>query len=178
MAKDAVGACPAQGVTGEWSNAMPAEGRLRLALVASLLSLPGGCAEPGSRHREAVLVASPQPYERDIPLPRGFRLVEKSSEDWSSGPLRYLRHRYRGRADKVAVFRFYREQMPLVRWTQISEGNVHGRYSLRFERKTEACRVTIEDRPSIMLGQVIIEVLISPAGQRPAGPASTKKDTT
>lgn len=157
---------------------MPAERRLSFALAAGLLSLVGGCAGPGGGGREAALVASPQPYERDIPLPRGFRLVEKSSEDWSAGPVRYLRHRYRGRADKAAVFRFYREQMPLVRWTQISGGNVHGRYSLRFERKTESCRVTIEDRPSITLGQVIIEVLISPAGQPPAGPASTKKDTT
>ncbi len=93
-------------------------------------------------------------------MPVGFRLVDRSSEDWSLARqlagrcVRYVRHRYVGVADKTAVRRFYREQMPLVKWTAISEGNVHGRITwqatllVRFKRGSESCTITIEDQPA------------------------------
>ncbi len=109
---------------------------------------------------------SPHPYEPDIPLPKGFGLADQSSEDWSSGPLRYVRHRYVGRADKYAVRDFYREQMVLVRWTPISDSNVRGRYTLRFERENESCIITIEGEEGFASRRVIVEALIAPADRR------------
>ena len=110
-----------------------------------------------------VLKPAVAPYEPDIPLPGGFRLVDESSEDWSSGSTRYVRHRYLGRADKYAVRRFYREQMPLVRWTPISDGNVGGHMNMRFRRGTESCTVRVDDADGARsTGGVVVEVLIAP----------------
>ncbi len=111
-----------------------------------VLSLVGGCAAPNGMRGSDTLRPSADPYEADIPVPAGFHLVDRASEDWSSGSIRYLRHRYRGRADKYIVRKFYRRQMPLVRWTPISDHNVQGRIIMRFQRSAESCTITIEDR--------------------------------
>ena len=131
-----------------------------------MVSLAVGCAGSAPIGLEGALKPSRQPHEPDIPLPEGFRLVERSCEDWSSGPIRYLRHRYRGRAEKAAVRRFYRQQMPLVRWKAISDGNVHGRYTMRFERRTESCTITIEDATLGLSSRVVVDVLIAPAARQ------------
>ncbi len=138
-------------------------GRLCSAAAALVLSLMPGCAGAQRGDRSVALVPSREPFVADVPLPEGFRLVERSCEDWSSASIRYVRHRYRGRADKAAVHRFYRKQMPLVRWTPVSGGNVHGRRTLRFERRAESCTVTIQDAARSLSGEVVVEVLITPA---------------
>ena len=143
---------------------MCAEVCLSRALVVSALVWLGGCSGVAGSRRTLTLEASPHPFVADIPVPEGFRLAEQSSEDWTVGPIRYLRHRYEGRADKYAVRRFYREQMPLVRWAAISDGNIQGRHTMRFERGTEQCTVYIDSPASWRSGRVIVDVVISPAG--------------
>lgn len=122
-----------------------------------------GCAGPRTGGDSQTLRASATPYEVDIPLPTGFRLVDQSSEDWSGGRLRYLRHRYVGRADKYAVRRFYRDQMPLARWTPRGNGNVGGRVVMWFEREAESCTITIEDDRSSLSRRVSVEVIVTPS---------------
>ena len=133
-------------------------------VLALTLSWPlaAGCSAPHAKPQGAALAPSPQPYDADIPVPEGFRLVENSCEDWAAGPIRYLRHRYRGRADKLAVRRFYRDQMPLVRWAAAGDGGVHGRYTMRFERGTESCTITIDEAHG-PFGRVTVDVLVTPA---------------
>ena len=128
----------------------------------ALLMVLSGCAGTQETGWKRSLAASPRPYEPDIPLPQGFRLVDQSSEDWAAGPIRFVRHRYSGRADKHAVRRFYIEQMPLVRWTAVSKGSMDGCHTLRFRRQDESCTVTIADGPGRRFGQVRVEVLITP----------------
>ncbi len=127
-----------------------------------VLPVVGGCTAPPDYGQSVKLLPAVSPYDPGIPVPVGFRLIDKSSEDWSSGPTRYLRHRYRGRADESAVRAFYREQMPLVRWTPISDGNVQGRMTMRFQRGRESCRITIEAGRRGLSRYAVIEVLISP----------------
>ena len=141
---------------------MYAERRGQRALVKLVLILAGGCAGTRATDRGVVPTPSPHPYEESIPLPTGFVLVDQSSEDWSAGPLRYLRHRYRGRGDKHAVRTFYREQMPLVRWTAVDESSVHGRCTMSFRRRSESCTITIEGAGSKLFPYVTVDVLITP----------------
>ena len=136
--------------------------RLCHLLWALLLGLSGGCADPGPAISRWSLQASPRPYETDIPLPVGFRLADQSSEDWVGGSVRYLRHRYVGRALRTAVRRFYREQMPLVRWIAESDGIVQGTATLRFHRGSEVCTVIVSSGSPDRVGRVTIEVLITP----------------
>ena len=129
--------------------------------VAAVTGLPG-CGSTRSRARSATLVASQAPFHRDVPVPTGFRMVDQVSEDWSNGSARYVRHEYRGRADKLAVRAFYRTQMPLVRWSLLDDSNVHGRIDMRFDRGGELCTIGIEDYVSGWSGGVSVQVLIVP----------------
>ena len=121
-----------------------------------------------------TLDPSSKPYERDIPVPVGFRLIDRSSEDWSNGRLRFIRHHYEGSGDKYTVRRFYREQMPLVRWSLISEGNVHGRHRLDFQRAGESCMIYIEDGGGVWTRSVSIMVTIAPMDDRRLRDASER----
>lgn len=89
-------------------------------------------------------------------------MVDQASEDWSNGSVRYLRHEYRGPADKLSVRAFYRKQMPLVRWTLLDDSNVHGRIGMRFDRGAESCTISIEDYSGGWSGGVSVQVLIVP----------------
>ncbi len=140
---------------------MRADAGLRWAATLLVIWM-GGCTGSRAIGREGVLTPSPHPYESDIPLPVGFVLADQSSEDWSSGSIRYLRHRYIGRADKYAVRRFYRKQMPLVRWTAVSNGHIQGRCTLCFQRGQESCTITIEDDGRKRSGRVVVEATIAP----------------
>ncbi len=142
------------------------------AQLAIGLALMGGC--PASRPAARVMapLASATPYLDDIPLPVGFALVDQASEDWSSGSLRYVRHRYRGRSDKHAIRVFYREQMVLVRWTPLSESRVGGRCVMSFERGAESCTVTLDGSGSGRAGSVTVEVLIAPKANRAGDPGA------
>lgn len=132
--------------------------------LAVLLAVVGGCSAAGPIAPSGPLRPMPDPPLADVPVPVGFRLQERSCEDWSSGAIRYVRHRYLGKADKYAVRKFYREQMPLLRWSAVSEGQVSGRHTLRFKRPKESCTITVSDadRDSARTGVIAIEVMIAP----------------
>lgn len=131
-------------------------------VLLAVTALFAACATTNGRNAAELLQASPEPLERDIPLPAGFVLVERSSEDWSSGATRYVRHRYRGRRSVVEVRGFYRRQMPLIRWTPVVDRLLDGRRTLQFERGQEACMVTITARSGLFSGGSIVDVIIGP----------------
>lgn len=113
--------------------------------AASLLLSVMGCVSSGTSDRETPLIPA-RPYEVDIPVPRGFSLVDHAGVDRATGSRRlYLRHVYEGQADKYSVREFYRKQMPLARWSQVSDGNVKGHIEMRFEKAVESCSISITD---------------------------------
>lgn len=140
----------------------------RLSLIILVAGMPlAGCAEKNGQ--EVRLIAASRTYEADIPIPAGFTLVDEASEDRSTGMARlYLRHLYRGKADKHAVRAFYREQMPRVRWSKVSDGNIRGRITMRFEKGAESCTVEITDGLKGMGGGTEIQVLVSQEQRSPA----------
>lgn len=138
----------------------------------SLIILLAGLASAGCTNQtdqEIRLIAASRTYEPDIPIPAGFKLIDEASEDRSTGVARlYLRHLYRGKADKHAVRSFYREQMPLARWSKVSDGNIRGRITMRFEKATESCTVEISGTAKGMSSQVEIQVLVSQEQRSPS----------
>jgi hypothetical protein len=134
-------------------------GRAAVALLLIVLSANTGC--PPKDEDPIRLRPEPRAYVRDVPVPEGFVLVDHLSEDQSTGTRRlYLRHRYEGRAEKFAIRSFYREQMPLAGWSLVSDGNVKGLYTLRFDKGEESCTIRISGPDRNMLGSVEIQVLI------------------
>lgn len=151
---------------------------IRAASTWAMVVALGGCAAPRALSADGSLQASVRPYDADIPLPVGFRIVDRSNEEWASGPIRYVRHRYFGRADTLAVRRFYRRQMPLIRWTAVDESHVDGLIAMRFRRGGESCRVIIESRRSWLSRRVRIEVTIGPEGAESGLTHTTKKQAS
>lgn len=137
-----------------------------ILMVMACLAAAAGCHGPARRTADGPLVPSTRPYETDIPVPDGFVLSDRSSEDWQSGPVRYLRHEYRGRADKYAVRQFYRDYMPRVRWSLIRDSASRGRYIMLLHRGEESCQITIEDANDGADQTVLIEVKIAPGDRR------------
>jgi hypothetical protein len=130
-----------------------------LGLVGVMI---GGCSQGTRSGEDGRLLPVANPYERDIPLPMGFEMVEDACEDQMTGTRRlYLRHTYEGRAsDKYLVRDFYEEQMPRARWSLVSNRNVKGTYALRFEKGSEACTITIRDANGSLSVNTQIEVVV------------------
>lgn len=142
-----------------------------LGLLAVALS---GCQDPvGPPQRMIRLLPSPRPYERDIPMPTGFQIMDQLGESRSTGARRlYLRHVYEGRANKYAVRNFYKEQMPLAGWVKVSEGNVRGRITVRYEKATESCAVEINEAG---VGRIRVQIIIAQEERATSPPVSRDK---
>ena len=135
-----------------------------LAVVMTLVVMPVSicCQMAEQVHQSVRLAPAARPFEPDIPVPMGFRFVEAASEDRSTGSARlYVRHVYEGKANKYDVRNFYREQMPLARWIKVSEGNVRGVCSFRFEKGNESCTLEIRDTERRFSRRTQIQVLVS-----------------
>lgn len=89
------------------------------------------------------LIARAYPWIPDVPVPIGFDLDESRSRDFMAAGARYVDHLYKGRADKWAVARFYKRQMPIHRWTFVTDIFAQGDIRLDFEKETERCQVVI-----------------------------------
>ncbi|MCP4251041.1 MAG: hypothetical protein GY778_28725 [bacterium] len=145
------------------------DGSLWIGGLAACLTA-AGCSGAASKGREIRLVASARPYELDLPIPVGFKLEDSASEDHSTGVARlYLRHLYVGGADKYAVRNFYREQMPLSRWSKVSDQNIRGVCTLRFEKGSESCTVEIRESGRGLATRTQVQVLVAQE-QRGSGP--------
>ncbi|MEE9294653.1 MAG: hypothetical protein V3W34_06810 [Phycisphaerae bacterium] len=146
----------------------------RLGVIGVVVVLAGCAADlEDSRH---VRLMRGRPFEPDIPVPAGFVLLEKASEDRATGTSRlYLRHLYEGEGDKYATRNFYREQMPLARWTKVSDGNVKGFFTMRFEKANESCTVTITDEKKIFSTRTQIQIVVAreERGQKPPAPRTS-----
>jgi hypothetical protein len=142
-----------------WARWLGSAGRIGVLTVA--VAVTTGC-NPGSKSGQDIrLVPVASPYERDIPIPDGFTLVEDACEDQLTGTRRlYLRHLYEGEADKYRVRKFYREQMPRAQWALVSDGNIKGQYTMRFEKNNEACTVQIQDAGGRIGHKIHIQVII------------------
>ncbi|MHC4441484.1 MAG: hypothetical protein ACYTF1_13770 [Planctomycetota bacterium] len=130
-------------------------------LILSLITagLIGGCngSQKGGMKR---LKPRQTPFLNDVPVPQGFKLIDKMTEDYESGGQRMARHEYRGYADQYRVREFYKEQMPIMGWNLVSDQNVKGIITLRFENKFEFCSVTLS--PTGWFDRSTIRVIINP----------------
>lgn len=116
--------------------------------LSAVLAGCGGSADSGDTQAvgpEPELVAVRRPPIEDLPVPIGFYLDEDKSRNFSAAGSRYIDHAYKGSADKFAVGRFYKRQMPISRWTLVTDMFVQGDIVLDFEKNSERCRINISD---------------------------------
>ncbi len=144
------------------------------AVVLAAALLAAGCGQNLKDIREVRLIPA-RPYELDVPVPIGFALIDQASEDRSTGTSRlYLRHLYRGQADKYAIRNFYREQMPLARWSKMSDGNVKGNIDMRFEKGSESCTISITEAKTFLRPTAEIQIIVAREEKGKAPPTPRK----
>lgn len=120
--------------------------------MASLALLAAGCPSTSSTSTGATasgdpteLAAQARPPILDVPVPVGFRYVDKESYNFAAPGVRMLVHTYRGSGEKYAVRRFFHKQVPLAGWAYTTEGNSQGVITMDFQKEGEICRVTISE---------------------------------
>jgi hypothetical protein len=103
----------------------------------------GGSSAPVAPVTRAGLIPQRTPPIPDLPVPLGFKMVESTSRSYESAGARYVDHTYAGKADKVDVDAFYRQQMINKGWTMRGSSMVRGVFIQRYEKGTELADVTI-----------------------------------
>jgi hypothetical protein len=106
---------------------------LTTGLIAACVT--AGCRSTGPK----PLPVHSQEFVTDVPMPKGFKLDDDRSTDMTSGRNRSVWHEYKGRANLVSIRNFFRDQMPLSRWTLLSDQNAKGDYTIIFEKDGETC---------------------------------------
>ncbi len=149
-------------------------GAWRLKFVAGLAGLAAvvaaGCGDKGDGLKR--IGPRSTPYLTGVPVPEGFSLVEKNTEDYESGAQRWARHLYRGHAEQAVVRNFYREHMPLMGWTRVSEQYVKGTLDLRFENASESC--TVQIAPTGFFNRCTIQVVVQPFSRNSMEPPARR----
>ncbi|MFP3938194.1 MAG: hypothetical protein ACLFVW_07605 [Phycisphaerae bacterium] len=119
--------------------------------VTGLLVPLVGCGNSGQANardnnrsnRAPELVGQARPPVADLPVPAGFSLDEQKSRGFTTGGARWVDHVYKGSADKFAVARFYKRNMPINNWDLMTDMFVQGDIILTFEKQREAARVVV-----------------------------------
>ena len=147
--------------------------RIAMCMTAALVFGLAGCDSPSDSAGRTGAASQPpplaalKPMDRppvpDVPIPRSFKLDVGRSRNYDTGVARFVDHLYKGRKDKWDVFRFYRDQMPVSRWTYVNNAFVQGRHTLEFDKGSERCVVTI--RKGSWLHPTYIEVRVTTVGR-------------
>lgn len=154
-----------------------------LTVVAAWMA-PAGCNNSSGRSGVSSgstagpipeLVAMSLPPISDLPVPIGFNLDEDKSRNFSAAGARYVDHVFKGSADKFAVGRFYKRQMPIQRWALVTDMFVQGDIMLDFEKDTERCRITVTGGS---FGSTRIQVAVWTSGRIQQPTAARTRNTS
>ncbi|MEM9416670.1 MAG: hypothetical protein AAGA29_14510 [Planctomycetota bacterium] len=143
--------------------------RPMLFLLPAMLMLAGGCqhiktpvlafTDDGEYLQPAVgegLVASPESYIPDVPMPVGFRAVASQCTSSSDGQSRTVHHVYQGHAKSSAAAAFYQDLLPEHGWTFVSAENVSDTATLFYTKGRES--LTVETRHGYGVTTVTIDI--------------------
>jgi len=93
----------------------------------------------------------------DVPSPSGFRVLERESFAFQNDVTRVALLKYVGSRPTDEVVLFFKEQMPMYKWSPINIIEYERRI-LNYEKENESCIVTIESSGR----KTIVTVAISP----------------
>ncbi|MBU1061876.1 MAG: hypothetical protein KJ952_04060 [Candidatus Omnitrophica bacterium] len=88
----------------------------------------------------------------DVPVPAGFKILDAESFAFQNDATRVALLKYLGSRNADQTVSFYKEQMPLYKWSPINIIE-YERRMLNYEKESESCIVTIEShgRKSIVI---------------------------
>lgn len=93
----------------------------------------------------------------DVPVPAGFTILNKESFAFQNDVTRVALLKYSGSRHTDLAVQFYKEQMPIYKWSPINIIEYERRI-LNYEKGSESCIVTIESQGR----KSIVTIAISP----------------
>ncbi|MFH0856137.1 MAG: hypothetical protein V1869_06515 [Candidatus Omnitrophota bacterium] len=138
------------------------KGVLIIATVCFSLTGMLGCASLSDKNASSQTLQAQQSSLKfsDLPIPAGFRILEKDSYSFESSGMRVGLLRYRGKATIDQVVSFYKEQMPMYNWALLNITE-YGECIMNFEREQESCIINIIPNGS----SSVISIAMGPKSQ-------------
>jgi len=129
-----------------------------------------GAAAPHQVVKAPELAAQSQSPISDVLIPRGFKWDPSRSRSVEAPGLRWVEHRYQGKAYKWQLGRFFQRQMPLAQWQADSSRMSLGTLMLYFSKPGERCEIVISDGSWSSLN---VDVIIFPVRRDSPGALSS-----
>ena len=117
----------------------------KLSTLVVFMFAAAGCASFPSGNPDRTLEPTAALRFSDVPVPAGFKLIPEQSYSFENAGVRVALMKYKGRGTLDQVLNFYKEHMPLSRWTLLNISE-YGQRLLNFERENETCIITMESK--------------------------------
>ena len=144
---------------------------LVILFLAGCATFPQNESSSDAEKNKATLSVAPILKFDDIPVPAGFRILDKESFAFQNDKSRVVLLKYYGGQNAEQVMAFYKEQMASFNWNLVNIIE-YDRKVLNYENSEESCIITIQPQG----GKSLVTVALSPKS-RPIKPekSSTKE---
>ncbi len=126
-------------------------------LLAGCVTLPQSESAGNTEKNKVSLSVAPLLKFEDIPVPSGFKLLDKESFAFQNDKSRVALLKYYGGKNAEQVLEFYKEQMASFNWSLVNIIE-YDRKVLNYESSDESCIITIQPQG----GKSMVTVALSP----------------
>ena len=130
---------------------------LSLVLISGCATFSQDSSMSGSEKNQASLPLAPILKFEDLPVPAGFRIMDKESFAFENDKSRVALLKYYGGQNAEQVLAFYKEQMSSFNWNLINIIE-YDRKVLNYDNSEESCIVTIQPQG----GKSVVTIALSP----------------
>ena len=130
---------------------------LVILFLAGCATFPQSQSTGDAEKNKVVLSVAPILKFEDIPIPAGFKLLDKESFAFQNDKSRVALLKYYGGQNADQVLAFYKEQMASFNWFLINVIE-YERKIMNYENSEESCIVTIQPQG----GKSLVTIALSP----------------
>ena len=130
---------------------------LLLFLLAGCATFPQSQSAGNTEQNKVSLSVAPILKFEDIPVPAGFKLLDKESFAFQNDKSRVALLKYYGGQNADQVLVFYKEQMASFNWSLVNVIE-YERKVMNYENSEESCIITIQPQG----GKSLVTVALSP----------------
>ena len=130
---------------------------LALVLLAGCATFPQSESSSDAEQNKVTLSVAPILKFDDIPVPSGFKIMEKESFAFQNDKSRVALLKYYGGQTADQVVAFYKEQMASFNWDLVNIIE-YDRKVLNYDNSEESCIITIQPQG----GKSMVTVALSP----------------
>ncbi len=145
---------------------------LVLLFLAGCATFPQSQSSTDSEKNKVTLSVAPILKFEDIPVPAGFKILDKESFAFQNDKSRVALLRYYGSQTADQVVAFYKEQMASFNWNLINIVE-YDRKILNYENSEESCVVTVQPNG----GKSFVIISLAPRSRPIKSEKTSSKDS-